>query len=94
MGGALFCESESFRYSFCCVFGLFYTQKTVCLNGQIKKKQLKPPEYAECSNHGGHNCFWWSITITPNVALMSKLPVVDALEGHPFNRHLSETNAH
>ncbi len=28
------------------------------------------------------------LTITPNVTLMSKLPVMDTLQGHPFDGHL------
>lgn len=27
-------------------------------------------------------------TVTPNVTLMGELPVVDAFQSHPFNRHL------
>lgn len=30
-----------------------------------------------------------SLTITPDVALMSKLPVMDALQGHPLDGHLA-----
>lgn len=33
------------------------------------------------------------LTITPNITLMSKLPVMDTLQGHPFDRHLSDISA-
>lgn len=49
----------------------------------------------QCSTYVAQHCieityFLFRLTITPNVALMSKLPVVDALEGHPFDGHLPD----
>lgn len=33
-------------------------------------------------------------TVTPNVTLMSKLPVMDTLQGHPFDGHLPRKKKH
>lgn len=34
------------------------------------------------------------VTVTPDIALVRELPVVDTLQGHPFNRHLESNGVH
>lgn len=71
---------------------IFYNLKHVHFNDQINKNN---PSNMQSSTHVAHHCiqscFLVSLTVTPHVTLMSKLPVVDALQGHPFDGHLPDT---
>lgn len=76
-----------------CAKKLFYNLKHVHFNDQINKNNWDHSDM-QSSTHVAHHCiqscFLFSLTVTPHVTLMSKLPVVDALQGHPFDGHLPD----